>query len=171
MDGKKTAWGVTEVSQLSKTPARPSVLLSTNDQRPWISASSPGTTAVATLSFSVGFDGGGGGRGVSGAGCSPAKQSSHSGTWTHSLVVPAGWLSLLKARPANYSHRMQSWLPNGEPGDLTLFAPLPGLEVFTGKQELLRSGCFFPPSHPFWQYDTNREGGGILVYFSSNQFV
>lgn len=55
---KKKAWGVTEVSQLSKTPAHPSVLLSTNDQRPWISASSPGTTAVATLSFSVGFDGG-----------------------------------------------------------------------------------------------------------------
>lgn len=88
---------------------------------------------------------GGEGRGVSGAGCSPAKQSSHSGTWTHSLVVPAGWLSLLKARPANYSNRMQSWLPNGEPGDLTLFALLTGLEVFTGKQELLGSGCFFSP--------------------------
>lgn len=85
-----------------------------------------------------------GGRGVSGAGCSPAKQSSHSGTRTHSLVVPAGWLSLLKARPANYSHRMQSWLHNGEPGDLTLLGPLTGLEVFTGKQDLLGSGCFSP---------------------------
>lgn len=59
MDGwrKKKARGVTEVSQLSNTPACPSVLLSTNDQRPWISASSPGTTAVATLSFSAGFEG------------------------------------------------------------------------------------------------------------------
>lgn len=54
---KKKARGVTEVSQLSDTPARPSVLLSTNDQGPWISASSPGTTAVATLSVSAAFEG------------------------------------------------------------------------------------------------------------------
>lgn len=31
---KRRHEGVTEVSQLSKTPARPSMLLSTNDQRP-----------------------------------------------------------------------------------------------------------------------------------------
>lgn len=31
--------------------------------------------------------------------------------------MPAGWLSLLKLHPANYSLPMPSWLPNGESGD------------------------------------------------------
>lgn len=53
---------------------------------------------------------------------------------TDRLVVPAGWLSLLKPYPANYSLRMASWLSNGESGDHTLLGPLPGLWVFTGKQ-------------------------------------
>lgn len=36
VDGETKGWGVTEVSQLSRTQACPSTLLSTNDQRPWI---------------------------------------------------------------------------------------------------------------------------------------
>lgn len=74
------------------------------------------------------------GRGSSWAGYSPAKQSSNSGMGTDSLVVPAGWLSLLKPYPANYSLRMPSWLSNGESGDHPLLGPLTGLSVLTGKQ-------------------------------------
>lgn len=64
---------------------------------------------------------------------------------TDSLVVPAGWLSLLKPYPANYSLRMPSWLSNGETGDHTLLGPLTGLRVFTGKQyhSHFGSGGFF----------------------------
>lgn len=51
------------------------------------------------------------------------------GRGTDSLVVPAGWLSLLKPHPANYSLRMPSWLSNGETGDRTVVGPLTGLQV------------------------------------------
>lgn len=46
--------------------------------------------------------------GSSWAGYTPAKQSSNSGMGTDRLVVPAGWLSLPKPYPANYSFRMPS---------------------------------------------------------------
>lgn len=38
MDRGMKGWGATEVSQLSKTRTRPSTLVPTNDQRPWIPA-------------------------------------------------------------------------------------------------------------------------------------
>ena len=42
MDRGMKGWGATEVSQLSKTRTRPSTLVPTNDQRPWIPAAPRG---------------------------------------------------------------------------------------------------------------------------------
>lgn len=129
-EGRGNGWtekwrdeGWQEVSQLSRTQSRPSTLLSTNDQRPWIPAAPQGQQLLPSSASLQALNG----RGISWAGYSPAKQSSNSGLGTDRLVVPAGWLSLLKPYPANYSLRMPSWLSNGESGEHMLLGPLTGL--------------------------------------------
>lgn len=95
------------VSQLSKTPARPSTPVPTNDQSP---PNSTGATAAAAASppgapgsFAGAFEGDAAAAAAAvELAAIPPSGAANCGVGADGFVVPAGRLSLLEARAANY---------------------------------------------------------------------